>query len=201
MHRALIGTLVVVSLVGSPLRSQTHQPLPRWGVVAGFGVGRGSGDVTCGECRGSQGGPSMHGRVGGALREDLYLVAELDGFSSSENRDPLAPPATSLLALDVVAQWYPRSARGYFLSAGLGGGRVETNSTDPFEDTITSPIGWAFKVGTGYDIRVTRAFAVTPFASFVHVASSAPKGFTQRMNGHVLLFGVEANLITRELLN
>lgn len=201
MQRALIGIVALASLVASPLRSQTHQPLPRWGVVAGFGIGMGSGDISCDACRGSQGGPSMHARVGGALREDLYLVAELDGFSSSEKADPLSQPATSLLAFDVVAQWYPRSAHGYFVSAGLGGGTVQMNRNAPGGDPITSPVGSAFKVGTGYDIRVTRALAATPFASLVYVAGGTPKALTQRMNGHVFLIGVQANLITRELVN
>ena len=200
MRRSLLGTVGLLSLVAAPLHAQrSTSPLPYWGVVAGFGIGMGTGDVSCGGCGGGRSGRSMHGRVGGALRDDLLLVAELDGFASS------TPPsvidvATSLIALNVVAQWYPRPAKGYFVSAGAGGGRLEANTASTLDNDVTSPIGPAFRIGAGYDFTVTRALAVTPFASFVHVDAGTPRNGTQKMSGQVFLIGVAANLFTRQLL-
>jgi hypothetical protein len=142
----------------------------------------------------------MHGRVGGALREDLLIAAEIDGFASS------GPPSTfeattSLLAMTVVAQWYPRNPGGYFVSAGMGGGRAETSFSSPLIPTNTSPLGPAFKIGTGYDIALSRALAVTPFASFLYVSGGTPRPGFEKLSGNVLLFGVTANLDTRQLMN
>jgi hypothetical protein len=77
---------------------------------------------------------------------------------------------------------------------------VESNNSSPPGSSVTSPIGSAFKIGTGYDITITRSLAFTPFASFVYVAGGTPRGFTQRMSGNVYLLGVQANLMTRQLI-
>jgi hypothetical protein len=200
MRLSLAGMAALLSFAAAPLFAQrSTSPLPRWGVVAGFGFGGGSGAVTCPECHGSRMGRSAHGRVGGALREDLLLMAELDGFASS-TPSVAADAATSLIALNIVAQWYPNPARGYFVSAGVGGGRVEADAPSLFADDVRSPIGAAFRIGTGYDFAVTRALAVTPFASFVHVDAGVPKNGTKRMSGRAFLVGVEANLFTRQLM-
>jgi len=192
MRFTRIGLVVLASLNAAPLLAQGTA---RWGVVAGFGIGRGSADVHCAGCSSSDiGGPSMTARVGGALREDLSLVAELDAFSGSKYVN-FATNSSSLEALNVVAQWYPRGPSGYFVSAGLGGGRVGSSSGQLFSE-YQSPIGPAYKVGVGYDIKVAKTLAITPFASFVYVAGGIPKGLTEKLSGSVIVAGVNANLNT-----
>ena len=151
--------------------------------------------MTCGSCRSpiDHIGTSLHARVGGALRANLILAAELDGFASSEP-ESVTETATSLIALNVVAQWYPSFTRGYFISAGLGGGRLEASTRSLLESGTTSPVGPAFKIGTGYDIIVTSTLAITPFGSFVYVSGGTPSDNTARMNGNVFLIGVQATL-------
>lgn len=141
----------------------------------------------------------MHARVGGALRADLLLMAELDGFSGSRPTTPYET-SSSLIALNVVAQWYPSASQGYFVSSGLGGGSV-TSSGSPLFANAESPIGPAYKIGTGYDIKVNRALAVTPFASFVYVVGGTRRGKTEKVSGSVFLIGIEANIITRQLID
>jgi len=126
-------------------------------------------------------------------------MAEVDGFASSTPTSAIEV-ATSLIALNVVAQWYPRPTKGYFISAGAGGGRLEANTASTLDSDVTSPIGAAFRLGAGYDFAVRKALAVTPFASFVHVDAGTPRNGTQKMSGSVFLIGVEANLFTRQLL-
>jgi hypothetical protein len=200
MRLTQIALVLLASLIASPVLAQrSTSPLPRWGVVAGFGVGRGSAEVQCGGCSsGGQGGPSMHARIGGALREDLLLVAELDAFSGSKYVN-FNTTSSSLVALDVVAQLYPLASHGYFVTAGVGAGRVESSGSPVYVD-YRSPIGPAYKVGTGYDINVTRAFAITPFVSYLYVAGGIPEGGTEKISGSVILIGVDVNLITRQLL-
>ena len=200
MRRSLIVIAGLLTALATPLFAQrSTSPLPRWGVVAGFGVGMGSGDLSCAACGSSRYGRSMHGRVGGALREDLLLMAELDGFASS-NPSSVIEVATSLIALNVVAQWYPRPGSGYFISAGAGGGRLEANTQSTLDNDVTSPIGPAVRIGTGFDFALTKALAVTPFVTFIRVDAGTPRNATQKMSGNAFLFGVEANLFTRELL-
>jgi len=183
---------LLASLLTSPLLAQTTA---RWGVVAGLGIGVGAADVHCATCSGGDiGGPSMNARLGGALREDLMLVAELDAFSGSKYVN-FATNSSSLEALNVVALWYPRGPGGYFVSAGLGGGRVGSSSGRLFSG-YQSPIGPAYKVGVGYDIKVGASLAITPFTSFVYVAGGTPKGMTEKLSGSVIVAGVSANFNT-----
>jgi hypothetical protein len=107
-------------------------------------------------------------RFGGAVSPRVVLSGELTGWSRDENN------ATSTLSwATFVAQWYPQLASGFYVKAGVGGAAIKETAFVPgFGDQRLETSNFGFEVGTGYDIRVSHGFAITPFADFLSASNA-----------------------------
>jgi len=103
-------------------------------------------------------------RIGGTPNEHLQLGAEVltmvnptttsDGFNVTE----------TLTSMNLVGQFYPAPAAGFFIKGGAGIG-VSASSLE-FSNTLTET-GFAVQYGVGYDIKLSRSLALTPTLEMV----------------------------------
>ena len=167
--RILAGTAVLIALCASAIAAQ--KPQTRNGFTISFGVGAGSAGATCEECGSDrQSAPSGYLRIGGALRQNLILAGEINGWS--KEYDETGGTATLTIAtVNFVAQWYPQPTNGFFLSGGVGAGSMGFDVKVSGLGTISnSTSGFGYQVGAGYDIRVGSNFSLTPFATYFATA-------------------------------
>ena len=161
MRRSL-APLGVLLFVGSSALWGQH-PHVRKGFWIGFGIGYGSAQVSCDNCGSSsrEGSFTGHVRLGGTLRPNLLLGADITGWSKSENGSTV-----SLGNLTATAIYYPVTTSGFFFKGGAG---VAT-FTGVFSGLLSATAdgaGFGFTVGVGYDVRVGRNVSLTPVGSFV----------------------------------
>jgi hypothetical protein len=98
--------------------------------------------------------PTVSFRLGGTLGQHWRLGGEaLVWFHD-------VPGGTeSLSSFVFVGQWYPMSAAGFYLKAGAGLGRNGLDFNDGF---AVSDVGFAVLGGAGWEIPVSRRFALVP---------------------------------------
>jgi hypothetical protein len=150
-------TLVVLGLGVTPAAAQHEQV--RQGFWAGVGMGWGSFGLNCDVCDGVDRTGSYSGYInlGGTLRPNLLLGAELNGWSKSEDG------ATVRLAnASAAAYWYPAVRSGLFLKGGMGYSRLSAD--DGVDDA--SDGGWGLLTGVGYDLRVGQSTSLTPVLNY-----------------------------------
>ena len=150
-------TLVTLSLAAAPAAAQ--HPQTREGFWAGVGMGWGSFGLSCDGCAGLDRTGSYTGyvNVGGTLRPNLLLGAELNGWTKSEDG------ATVRLAnASAAAYWYPTVQSGLFLKGGMGYSRLSADNGL----VSASDGGWGLLMGLGYDMRVARATSITPVLNY-----------------------------------
>ncbi len=101
--------------------------------------------------------PATSGSVGTSTRS-VFLAAESNGWVSgsadSYTRRPSAPSWASV-------QWYPMVEQGLYLKGGLGYSYATVES-----DFSTG--GFAGSIGAGYDLRLARNFALTPYINYMN---------------------------------
>jgi hypothetical protein len=150
-----LNALALTLLIPAALAAQ--HPQTRQGFGIGFGFGAGSAGF-CDGCD-DQGGTELSGylRLGGYLNPSLFLAGETNGWMGSQIDTP-----SSLGAIMGVVQWYPMVERGLYLKGGVG--YSYANASDG-SDISTS--GLAVSVGAGYDFRVARNFALTPYINYL----------------------------------
>ena len=138
-----------------PLAGQ--QPSDKRGAEISLGLGAGSLGTSWAGCVNvaRQSGISMHLWVGGPVRRDLLLGADIVRWSS-----PGGETATTMSSLMVSACYYPFAKSSWFISGGIGASTYDRSIT-----RSASGIGLTF--GTGVDIKVTRNFSLTPAARFL----------------------------------
>ena len=142
-----------------PTAAMAQHPQTRSGFGISFGFGAGSA-AFCDGCDAS-GGTDLSGylRLGGYVTPSLFLAGESNGWVGSD--DYYTP--SSIGALMAVAQWYPMVEQGLYLKGGLG-----FSYADVYEyglDLSTS--GFAMSIGAGYDWRLSRNFALTPYINYL----------------------------------
>ena len=155
--------LLALSTAGSLVAAQTPRGLvevPERGrqgfwVGLGFGAGAESYDLRDGLGYSSTlteptvsvalgGTLGQHWRVGG---EALVWFRGIDGGTES------------LASFLLVGQWYPSARHGLFLKGGAGLGRNGTDFNDGFG---VADVGFAALAGAGYEIPLSRRFALVP---------------------------------------
>ena len=151
--------ILAFALLALPLTEALAQhPQVRRGFWLNVGLGYGSADVSCDGCGNNdrEGGFTGQLRLGGTLRPNILLGAELDGWAKDEG-------GTTFALGDVLAAVYvyPKTSGGLFLKGGAGfSSYTESNGQD------VDGTGWALMGGLGYDVRVGRNISLTPEATF-----------------------------------
>ncbi|MEP6592017.1 MAG: outer membrane beta-barrel protein [Gemmatimonadota bacterium] len=127
--------------------------------------------------------PTLGLRLGGTPNANTRVGAEFFGWFNSVD----GGTETFGTAL-ITAQLYPVRHTGLFVKVGGGIAQAGTPSLDPFASNITET-GFGWSVGAGYEIQLSRQFAVGPTVDFY-------KGtFTKRnqptLSDRVLNIGVQ----------
>jgi hypothetical protein len=127
----------------------------RQGFWISFGFGAGS--LGCDDCDNDDdriNGVNFYLRAGGTLSQRLLIGGEVNGWTKSEDDATL-----TLTNVGPVLQFYPSAQGGFFLKGGLGLASVEVElGSFSVEDE-----GVGLTLGLGYDARVGRNFALTPY--------------------------------------
>lgn len=159
MARRIEGLVLAAALlaVSAPARATT-QPNDRNGFMIGFGVGGGSLGVE--DLSDREGSVTGNFRLGWAVRPDLVLGLESNGWTKTFEGTPGDLTWTYNVAAAALT-WYP-GAGGAYLRGGVGAGMVRAelesgNLTISGDDTGIGLTGAA-----GYEWRLTRKFAMGP---------------------------------------
>lgn len=163
-HRSVIIATTVLAaislspalLTSSALEAQ-DRPQTRQGFWISVGLGGGSlGCENCGDDR--ENGGTAQIALGGTLSPRFQLGASSNAWAKEVNGVDV-----TMSSLAAVAKFYPWVARGFYLSGGLGVGRItfKEGSVSLSED------GTSAILGLGYDIRVGKNFSITPFLNGV----------------------------------
>ncbi|PYP77886.1 MAG: hypothetical protein DMD35_13700 [Gemmatimonadetes bacterium] len=191
MWSCVLRAAAITLVCATEARAQSLPQL-RDGFTASAGIGAGVAGVQCPACANGA-GVSVYARFGGALRPDLILAGEVSNWrragtitaaSQSEVREMLA-------TIDMVAQWYPRVERGFFVAPGIGLGILETRISDRTTGVFyRSGVSGGYQLGVGYDYRAKKYFSWTPYATFFGVAPGHMSGITGSVHGNALQIGL-----------
>jgi hypothetical protein len=155
-HIAL--ALVLTTTLAVPADAQGN-PQTREGFWISFGLGVGS--LGCDDCNAEderETGGYGYLRLGGTLSQRLLIGGEANGWSKSENDVTL-----TVSTVGPVLLFYPGANSGFFLKGGLGLANIELELGNlSIEET-----GVGLTLGLGWDARVGRNFALTPFFDIV----------------------------------
>ena len=144
--------LLMTGLMASPGKAQNPQTREGFWISFGFGVG----SLGCEDCNGDERetGTNFNLRMGGTLSQRLLIGGELNGWTKTEGDATL-----TVRNIGPVLLFYPSSNGGLFLKGGIG---MANTSLDLGSLTIDER-GVGITVGLGYDARVGRRFALTPY--------------------------------------
>ena len=187
----LTTTLLGLSLLcGSTARAQSY-PQTRDGFTISFGVGVGSAGVTCDGCdTDRETAPALYLRLGGAVRPNLILGGEVNGWSKTVE-DSGDEAEVTVATVNFIAQWYPQPTGGFFVDGGLGVGSMNVKVRVPGIATISDKTtGLGYQVGAGYDIRLTRNFSLTPYATFFGTAGGKVESTDDKIDANVAQVGL-----------
>lgn len=167
---ALVALLALAAGTLSPLAAQNRRdrglvelraPSTRGGFFITGGLGAGAeqykfaDELTYSE---SLTKPTITLRLGGTPNANVRVGAELFGWGSDEP-DGFESFSTALVAF----QYFPIRDQGLFLKVAGGVGR----SGIEFDNgASTSETGFAWSVGAGYDIQLSRQFGLGPSVDF-----------------------------------
>ena len=143
--------LLLIAAFNAPAAAQGN-PQTREGFWISFGVGFGS--LGCDDCDERQGGTNGYLRMGGTLSQKLLIGGEVNAWTKSEDGASL-----TVSNFGPVLYFYPSPAGGFFLKGGLG---LSTISLDLGSFDVEEN-GVGLTLGLGYEARVGRTFALTPY--------------------------------------
>jgi hypothetical protein len=149
--------LALLTSISLPVAAQGN-PQTRQGFFISFGFGAGS--LGCDECQDADGddervnGVNFQLRAGGTLSQRLLIGGEVNGFTKSENDATL-----TVTNIGPILQFYPSAQGGFFLKGGLGLATAEFE----FAGLSVEDEGFGITLGLGFDARVGRNFALTPY--------------------------------------
>jgi hypothetical protein len=191
MRRSVGRVMLLVALGVCAAGAATAQaakgldtPSPRHGFWFAVGAASGSVGMNCSGCTSDRkSGASGTVRMGGTLSPHWLLGGEIDGWAKSESGVDM-----TVASVAVVASWYPSRTGGFFLKFGLGGLAYHEEDPDASKSDITGAAG---VFGLGYDLRVGRSFALTPYLNSIASSNSRIK-----LNGtSVPLVSMNPNLV------
>lgn len=166
MTRALAILAIVVPLLAGPASAQRRHRSGLWGELAsGYGFVR----VVCAGCEQitTAAGPGGFLRVGGTITQRAFVGVETFGFT--DETFGFDPGDTSVVAstgtVAVVVLWFPWRS-GVFFKGGVGasGGDFIVSSTPTQADTAAGA-GIVMTFGVGFDLPISRKFAITANAA------------------------------------
>ena len=136
-----------------------QQAQKREGLWVGGGMGYGSLGMSCDGCGDVDrtGGLSGFAKIGGAVRPNILLGVEMNGWTKSE-----FDTRVTMGNLSGAAYWYPMATQGLFIKAGAG---YSVLSADDGSGSA-SDTGLGLLGGVGYDLRVGRNLSITPVANY-----------------------------------
>jgi hypothetical protein len=197
VHARILATLGFVCLLAAPqgLSAQDDAPAApyRQGFWIGFGLGPGHTQSACSRCGPLAAGDAWEGgtglgmyiAAGGTPRPNLLVGGEINGYYRESSSGAILQEREMVFATaSVVSQWYPWRDAPIFLKGGAGFASYQLIDRSHssvwgdrlvYETTIESP-GWALQAGVGYDLLLTRRFALVPFANVVQVFAEGVEG-------------------------
>jgi hypothetical protein len=147
------ATLAVLFLAASASAGFAQgNPQTREGFWISFGFGYSS--LGCENCNDRVSGTGGYLRMGGTLSQRLLLGGEANGWSKSQGNTTL-----TVGNVGPVLLFYPSATSGFYLKGGLGLSTAELD-LGGFSGEET---GAGITLGLGYDARVGRGFALTPY--------------------------------------
>ena len=156
--RSLALALALLTSTSLPAAAQGNAQT-RQGFFISFGFGAAS--LGCDNCDDGEddsddrlNGINFQLRAGGTLSQRLLIGGEINGFTKSENDATL-----TVTNIGPVLQFYPSAQGGFFLKGGLGLATVEVELGGFSFDNE----GFGLTLGAGFDARVGRNFALTPY--------------------------------------
>jgi hypothetical protein len=190
MRSTFFGVVALTVVRASSSLAQGH-PQIRDGFTVSVGVGAGSAGVTCTDCgTDRETAPALYLRLGGAVRSNLILAGEINGWSKS-TKDAGDAARVTVSTVNAIAQWYPDPTGGFFVDGGLGIGAMKVEIKTPGLPTLSdNTTGLGYQVGTGYDIRVGKNFSITPYATFFGTAGGKTESSKEKIDANVAQIGL-----------
>lgn len=168
IRRMLTAAAFGLAFVSISSALQAQASSAREGFYIGFGVGGGSIGIDCEGCPSDrEGGVSGYFRLGGAVSPKLLVGAETNGWTKSD--DGIDGTVGSLSG---VAYFYPSLQRDFFVKGGLS---LVSSTIEGGGDELSST-GFGLTIGAGYDFRIGRQFAITPYLNYIHALTGEADG-------------------------
>ncbi|MCP4573101.1 MAG: porin family protein [bacterium] len=144
--------LIVLLFASTALAGRPHE---RDGFVIGFNLGGGTAQVKPDDApKDDTGGGAGAFRLGWAFADQFMVGLESAAWVRSEDEWDVTLNSTL-----VNFTWYP-AASGFFLRAGLGGGKAEATIDVGPLDLSASDTGGSYGVGLGHEWRLGEKFAL-----------------------------------------
>ena len=116
--------------------------------------------------------PAVSLRIGGTVNPNFRLGGEIVGWSNETRID--GENATEYLAgAMLIGQFYPSRKAGLFVKGGAGFSRSGVSVYGPGD---TAEDGFAWSVGAGYEIRLSRTLFLTPTVDLLQHRSDGAVG-------------------------
>jgi hypothetical protein len=129
-----------------------------------FNVGLGWGSLGCKDCSSRTGGLSGGLSLGGTISPSFLIGVGMTGWTKSEGGATL-----SVGTLDLRVRIYPSAKNGFFITGGIGAGRISA-AVSGFGSAGETGAGAV--IGLGYDARIGKSISLTPFFNGVAVKTS-----------------------------
>ncbi len=149
--RRVVLAFLFLAVSSSAVVAQGH-PQTRQGFWISFGFGYSS--LGCEDCDDRVSGTGGYLRMGGTLSQRLLIGGEANGWTKSEGNATL-----TVGNVGPVVIFYPSANGGFFLKGGLGLATAELD----LGSLSGEQTGSGITLGLGYDARVGRGFALTPY--------------------------------------
>ncbi len=159
---AALASAATVVACAAPVAQAASWPHDRNGFMIGFGIGGGSLGLEDGEER--EGSGLGNFRIGWAVRPDLVLALETEGWTKEIDTTPGEVTWTFSVATAALT-WYPGAGGGY-LRGGIGVGVADAELDLGSVRIVGEESGLGAAAAAGYEWRLTRKFALGPEVQF-----------------------------------
>lgn len=183
MHRTLLLlTVVSACVLLHPQRANALEPANRNGVFLGFGLGVGNATWNWGldlDNSPNEVSGTLHLRAGTALRRDLVVGLEFAAWVKDYDLEAegavVGDARASFSATTLAATWFPGNL-GWYLRGGLGlalaHGKADFGLPGFGVRIDNEERGIALLGATGFELRLTRRFAVGPEVELFYLGMS-----------------------------
>jgi hypothetical protein len=160
---AISVSIALLTLLSTGAALAGSWPHERDGMLLGFNLGGGSAGINVtGLSSDREGGLGGNFRVGYAFSPQV--AAGLEGNMWTKEVDN----ETWTFSVGAAALTYYPGATGFFVRGGAGIGTVEYSADSGGITYTASDDGFGFLVGTGYEWRLSRKFALGPQFDYAH---------------------------------